>query len=71
MGAGIVFASYNDILTYEHFGRCVQIAHIGYAERLTAAQTRYSVEIARIIADRPLERDEAYRLAVRLRLVRN
>ncbi len=64
-----MFTSQNGILTYERFGRCVQIATIGYQERLTAALMQYSFEIARIVADRPLERDEAYRLAVRYGLI--
>lgn len=65
-----MFTLQHDILTIERFGRCVQIAHIGYSERLQAALARYSIEIARIVADRPLSSDEAYRLAVRYGLVR-
>ncbi len=65
----IMFSLNNDVLTFERFGRCVQLAHIGYTERLHAALIRYSAEVARIIADRPLELDEAYRLAVRCGLI--
>jgi hypothetical protein len=60
---------HDGMLTYERFGRCVQLQTIDYVERLRAALTRYSAEVARIVADRPLELEEAYRLAVRCGLV--
>ena len=67
--AGFMLTIEYDILTHRHFGRCIQLARVGYTERLRAALALYSLEIARIVADRPLERDEAYRLAVRWGLV--
>ncbi len=64
-----MFSLQDNILTYTLFGRCVQVAHIGYKDRLAAALMRYSFDVARIVADRPLELDEAYQLAVRCGLV--
>jgi hypothetical protein len=69
IGRGFMLELHDGMLTYERFGRCVQLQTIDYVERLRAALTRYSAEVARIVADRPLELEEAYRLAVRCGLI--
>lgn len=64
-----MLATIDDTLVWERFGRCVQICQLDYQHKLAATLTRYCAEIARIIADRPLEFDEARQLAVRFGLL--